>query len=661
MVRNMRETVAGWAEKFISLEIIGLAFLLPLFFLPITIEFYEFNKLILLSVAVTLGALAWGIKAALTGDLKVRRSPFDLPVILFWLATLVSTIFSDNYLTSIIGQYARWHPSLFSITVLTALYFLVSWHIDGKTLRKALVALLASATLGALLAWPSYFGLNLLGQDWSNRATFTPLGSPTVLAIFLGAIAGLIWKEVFTAQNRWIKIALAADFTFFAATLALLGSIPGWVAFAAGVLVALITSPMELLRKNKIHLGASFAAAFVFVAAVLVPPLFGKTTFLNQGFPKEITLDLGTSWSVSATSFRQNPFWGSGPSTFLSDFTRYKPLRFNQTKVWTIRFDKPLNEYLLTFAEEGIVGVLAWIILITIIVREAIRRRGWATFPLAAAILSGFFFTNATVLTGGILIFAMATVSASREDGTATKSTERVGWKNTLPLIAVAILGVLMSIWVYRAYAAEYWQRRSRTSDNLAQVYSTQLKSVTTFPWQSSYRLSLSQTSFLTANELAKRENPTEEEQNQIKQLISQAISDARTATELNPVNVGNWENLAQIYRSLIGVAKDAEQWAADSYQKAITLDLFNPLLRIGFGGLYYQLGQYELAAEQFRAAANLKPDYPNAHYNLGRAYKELGNKSLAITELETALRLSDPSVQGYEEAKKILDELKAK
>src|SRR3972149_3285655 len=179
---SMREIIAKWAEKFINLEIVGLAFLLPLFFLPITVEFYEFNKLILLSVAVMLGALAWGVKAALTGDFGVRRSPFDFPVLFFWFAPLVSTVFSDSYLTSIVGQYARWHPSLFSVTILTTLYFLVSWHINGGTLRKALTALLASATLGALLIWLQYFGANWLGQDWSNRSTFPPLGAPTALA-----------------------------------------------------------------------------------------------------------------------------------------------------------------------------------------------------------------------------------------------------------------------------------------------------------------------------------------------------------------------------------------------------------------------------------------------------------------------------------------------
>src|SRR3990172_3299207 len=340
MVEIMRERVAEWAEKFINWEIVGLAFLLPLFFLPITVEFYEFNKLILLAVIVTLGALAWALKAVLTGKLGIRRSPFDLPVLVFWLVTLVSTIFS--------------------------------------------------ATVGALLFLPQYFGANLFGQDWSNRVTFTPLGSPAVLALFIGAVAGVVLKKLLDAQNRWLKIALTADLFVFTAVLTLLGSAVGGLALVAAVLTTVLTSSLATLTKSRFHILGALAAGLVFALIVFGPPLFGKSTFLNRSFPQEVTLDLRNSWSVSATSFRQKPFWGSGPSTFLSDFTRYKPLRFNQSQLWTIRFDKPLNEYLLTFAEEGLIGILAWLILIVVVIREAIRRKGWEALPLAGAVLAGF-------------------------------------------------------------------------------------------------------------------------------------------------------------------------------------------------------------------------------------------------------------------------------
>ena len=658
----MKTAIATWTQKFIHAEIVTLAFLLPLFFLPITTEFFEFNKLMLLSVAVLLGALAWGLKAALTGKWGVRQSPFDLPILAILGATLVATILSDNRLISIIGQYARWQPSLFSVMIFTGFYFLVSWHATKEVLRKALWALLASAAVAALAFWPQYFGANWLGQEWSKNVTFTPLGSPTTLAMFLGAVSGLAIKMFFDTRERVVKILLVVDFVLLVSTLALLNNIAGWVGLAASVLTAVLTSPIEGFAQNKRYLIVGLAIPLIFAAVVLVPPLFGKQTFLNRAFPTEVVLDFRTSWSVAATSFRQKPIWGSGPSTFITDFTRYKPLRFNQNRYWTVRFDKPWNEYLLAFAEQGLFGILTWIILITIFVRRLLGNRGWKLAPLGAAILAGYFVTTATIIPTFLLLLALAT-SRSEEESNIPEAIEegaKKDWKPRIPLVLVLVFGALTAAWMYRAYASEVLQRKSRTIDNLAQVYNLQVRSAASFHWQANHRLTLAQTSFLVARELAKAENPSAEDEERVKSLIAQAISEARMATDLNPLSAGNWESLAQIYRSLIGLAKDAEQWATNSYQEAVALDIFNPLTRISLGGLYYQLGMFEPAAEQFRAAINLKPDYANAHYNLGIAYKELGKTNLAIQELETALNLSDPQVEGYKEAQQILNELKA-
>lgn len=651
----MRADIARWAEKFINLEIIVLAFLLPIFFLPVTTEFFEFNKLILLTIAVILGFVAWAIKAVLTGRMDTRRNPLDIPILILWTVTLVATIFSDSWALSVIGQYARWYPSLFSITVITLLYFLISWNLKRETLVWAVRGFLASSALAVLLFLPQYFGLNILGQTWSDRLTFTPLGSPTILALFIGSVSGLALRELLASKTRLITWVWTASLALTIAALALINSPIGWIALAVSILASLLTSPAEGLRRVKPYLLGTLAASLVFTAVVLIPPLFNKSTFLNQDFPKEISLDLQTSWSVAATSFRQKPFWGSGPSTFLVDFTRYKPLRFNQTDFWTLRFEKPLSEYLRSFAEEGLLGVFSWIILIAAFFRTAIRNRGsWVLMPVAAATLASLFVTNATIVSAFVLFLTLA--SSSIDEPKDTQFTTNA--KTTALLLAVLFLGTLGFLWTYRAYSAEVMHRRSLTSQNAQQVYDLQTRATQRFPWRAEYHLSLSQTSFILANQIATTEDPTEEDQENIKILVAQSISSARRATELFPLNAGNWESLAQIYRSLIGLAKDAENWAADSYQKAIASDLFNPLLRISFGGLYYQLGQYDQAADQFRASVNLKPDYANAHYNLGRTYKELGKTDLAIQELEQALKLTNPEAEGYEEAQQILEEL---
>ncbi|MDP2728660.1 MAG: tetratricopeptide repeat protein, partial [Dehalococcoidia bacterium] len=235
------------------------------------------------------------------------------------------------------------------------------------------------------------------------------------------------------------------------------------------------------------------------------------------------------------------------------------------------------------------------------------------------------------------------------------------GKKTALTVLAVVLLtvGGLGSL-VYQAYAAEALHKRSLGSQNGQEIYNLQTQSIQRFPWRADYHISLARTTFLLANQLSTQEDLTQEDQNDIRVLVAQSIEEAKRATELFPLNAGNWESLAQVYRSLIGLAKDAEVWAAESYQRAVTLDLFNPLLRVSFGGMYYQLGQYELAVEQFRAAVTLKSDYANAYFNLGVTYKELGRNDLAIQALETALKLAGTEAEGYQEAQQILEELRA-
>ena len=50
-------------------------------------------------------------------------------------------------------------------------------------------------------------------------------------------------------------------------------------------------------------------------------------------------------------------------------------------------------------------------------------------------------------------------------------------------------------------------------------------------------------------------------------------------------------------------------------------------------GVVYRRLGRYQEAVEAFKQAIRLKPDYANAHYNLGVTYFLLGDTSSALQE----------------------------
>ena len=100
-------------EKFSVLLSIGLSFLLPLFFLPTTTEFFEFNKMTLLVVGTILLVLMWAMRILLGQKIEFIKSSVDTGLLVFTAVFVLSTLFSLNKNISIFGSQGRWFPSLF--------------------------------------------------------------------------------------------------------------------------------------------------------------------------------------------------------------------------------------------------------------------------------------------------------------------------------------------------------------------------------------------------------------------------------------------------------------------------------------------------------------------------------------------------------------------
>lgn len=56
----------------------------------------------------------------------------------------------------------------------------------------------------------------------------------------------------------------------------------------------------------------------------------------------------------------------------------------------------------------------------------------------------------------------------------------------------------------------------------------------------------------------------------------------------------------------------------------------------------YLEMDEYQKAVEASQEALRINPDSASAHYNLGRAYLEMGNKNLASEEYRTLKELDE-------------------
>ncbi len=93
-------------------------------------------------------------------------------------------------------------------------------------------------------------------------------------------------------------------------------------------------------------------------------------------------------------------------------------------------------------------------------------------------------------------------------------------------------------------------------------------------------------------------------------------------------------------------------KYADDSlanYQQAEKYDPNNPTIKYQMGNLFYAvMKNYPAAINYLEAAIKLRPDYAEAHWQLGLVHHAKGDSNEAIKHLKSALDLNDRYLRGY-------------
>jgi hypothetical protein len=155
---------------------------------------------------------------------------------------------------------------------------------------------------------------------------------------------------------------------------------------ALGVFVGGLLPQWTRQRQASLALGNTtgktpigFSAAALFVLAVML------ALFISQG---SITNMLATSLDVSHVEVRPswettvaiahqvynaNPIFGSGPGTFVQDWSLYRPRELNNTIFWNSDFDTGIGFIPTSFITTGAVGAIAWIVFLALFLMTGFR------------------------------------------------------------------------------------------------------------------------------------------------------------------------------------------------------------------------------------------------------------------------------------------------
>jgi len=125
-------------DKIIEYSFYLLFALVPLILTPWNYELFEFNKMLLTYALTVIIIAAWLTKSNLVKKFIFRRTPLDIPILLFLGSQVVSTIFSIDHHTSFFGYYSRFNGGLLSIISYILLYYAFVSNFTSRqgTIRK---------------------------------------------------------------------------------------------------------------------------------------------------------------------------------------------------------------------------------------------------------------------------------------------------------------------------------------------------------------------------------------------------------------------------------------------------------------------------------------------------------------------------------------------
>src|SRR3989344_2690171 len=349
-------------NRIIEYSFYALFFLVPLILTPWNYELFEFNKMLFVYLGTVIITAAWAIRMILNRKLILRRTPFDIPILLFRLSQILSTIFSIDPRTSLLGYYSRFHGGLLSTIAYILLYYAFVSNMDKKKTLNAIYCLLTATTLVAFYAISEHFGIdkNLWVQDVQNRV-FSTLGQPNWLAAYLAVLIPVSLSLILNSKFLLLNSILSV---LFFASLIFTKSRSGFLGLSLGLTVFWLFNFIIYKRKIlKVFLILNFL--FLILIFLFGSPFQQINSFTFPGAGRIQTLpstpnpysgsliDVGITesgnirnivWKGAINIFKSRPIIGTGVETFAFSYFQFRPVEHNMTSEWDFLYNKAHNE-----------------------------------------------------------------------------------------------------------------------------------------------------------------------------------------------------------------------------------------------------------------------------------------------------------------------------
>lgn len=387
-------------RRMIAILYNSLFFIVPLILWPYTSELFEFNKIVVTYIFTVLILFFWILRCIFEKKIIFKRTVLDIPILIFFVSQIISTIISIDVRTSLFGYYSRFNGGLLSIISYSILYWGYVSNLQTNDVLSSIKVILFSTFLSSVYGILERFGIdkNIWIQDVQNRV-FSTFGQPNWLAAWLAAVmpvslsftcrqAGLSSSSSKTPKRSAYIFFILSQLFFI--TLLFTKSRSGILGFGIANLIYWGLVFISLLKdknlfKKELYSFVVTNISFVVILAVIgspwspnIPQLMGKLNdqaIIVNDTPQTTSpaLELGGSssieirkivWQGALDVWKHYPLFGSGVETFAFSYYQFRPASHNLVSEWDFLYNKAHNEYLNFMATTGSMGILAYTILI---------------------------------------------------------------------------------------------------------------------------------------------------------------------------------------------------------------------------------------------------------------------------------------------------------
>lgn len=383
-----------------------LFFITPFLMSPFTSELFEFNKMIFIYFIATCVFFFNLLKMILAKKTIFKRTPFDIPILIFLISQILSLIFSIDPHTSLFGYYGRFNGGLISIISYIILYYGFVSNFKLEHIKKALKISLFSSFLVILWGLPGKIGYDtscyVFTGKWTNNCwtdqfkpalrMFSTLGQPNWLGAYLAINFFIAFYFLFSNILKDNKKAALSNGIYIAYLILNFSSILFTRSRSAifSVIIGIIFFFIYILiqKRDKAKEYARIIIA-VFLTGLFLIILFKtginkidkyinwqvfvvekQSQLKDKNKPQE-KLNITDSfdirkivWKGAAELGNKYSLFGTGVETFAYSYYFVRPQEHNLTSEWDYLYNKAHNEYLNYFATCGYIGLFSYLAMI---------------------------------------------------------------------------------------------------------------------------------------------------------------------------------------------------------------------------------------------------------------------------------------------------------